>query len=77
MTLREWIKNVDLGIKVKIWGQNNRDPLFEGLASNIPWILIDFPIGPIGIAVYQNDNNLSYPVITIDVIDNIEKEEKI
>ena len=78
MALREWIKNIDLKINVKIYGQDDRKPLFEGLASEISWVLIDLPIKkPINISTYVDNNNAIRPIITIDVIDDIENEEEI
>ena len=81
MTLKEWIKKVDLVIDVKIWGQDDETPLFEGSAFDIPWTIIDFQIGrtdnsteePIYICTYKDKNNIELPIIVINVI---EKEEE-
>lgn len=78
MTLKEWLKKIDLVIDVKIWGKDNEIPLFEGAAFDIPWTIVDFSIGrmensteePIYICTYKN--NVTLPMIVINVI---EKEE--
>jgi hypothetical protein len=77
MTLKEWLKPMDLVFEVSIWG-SDEEPLFEGPAFNIPWTIVDYKIGridkqdkreePIYIAV----NNVHLPKIVINVID---KEE--
>ena len=80
MTLKQWLKKIDLVIDVKIWGQDYDIPLFEGLAFDIPWTIVDFQIGrtdsskeePIYICTYKNENNITLPMIVINVI---EKEE--
>lgn len=80
MTLKEWLKKIDLIIDVKIWGQDDETPLFEGAAFNIPWTIIDYQIGrmddsieePIYIGIYKNKNNVKLPIIIINVI---EKEQ--
>lgn len=77
MTLKEWLKKIDLIIDVKIWGQDNEIPLFEGAAFNIPWTIVDFQIGrmddsaeePIYICTYKNKNNVELPMIVINVIE--------
>lgn len=77
MTLREWLKEIDLIIDVKIWGQDNEIPLFEGAAFDIPWTIVDFQIGrmedsteePIYICTYENKNNTIRPMIVINVIE--------
>lgn len=80
MTLKEWLKKIDLVIDVKIWGQDDKIPLFEGSAFDIPWTIIDFRLGrmdgltapPIYICTYKNERNVTLPIIVINVI---EKEE--
>jgi hypothetical protein len=80
MTLKEWLKKIDLVIDVKIWGQDDEIPLFEGSAFDIPWTIIDFQLGrmddltapPIYICTYKNERNVTLPIIVINVI---EKEE--
>lgn len=77
MTLKEWLKKIDLVIDVKIWGQNGQIPLFEGAAFDIPWTIIDFQIGrmdssteePIYISTYKNEKNVTLPIIVINVIE--------
>ena len=80
MTLKQWLKKIDLVIDVKIWGKDDEIPLFEGAASDIPWTIIDFQLGrmdgltapPIYICTYKNERNVTLPIIVINVI---EKEE--
>lgn len=80
MTLKEWLKKIDLVIDVKIWGQDDEIPLFEGAAFNIPWTIVDFSIGrindsteePIYICTYKNKNNVVLPIIIINVIEKKE-----
>ena len=77
MTLREWLEKIDLVVDVKIWGQDNEIPLFEGAAFDIPWTIVDFQIGrmedsteePIYICTYENKNNVIHPMIVINVIE--------
>ncbi len=77
MTLREWLEKIDLVVDVKIWGQDNEIPLFEGAAFDIPWTIVDFQIGrmedsteePIYICTYENKNNVIRPMIVINVIE--------
>lgn len=80
MTLKEWLKKIDLVIDVKIWGKDDKEPLFEGTAFDIPWTIVDFQLGrmdnfkasPIYICTYKNEKNVTLPMIVINVI---EKEE--
>lgn len=80
MTLKEWLKKIDLVIDVRIWGQNDKIPLFEGAAFDIPWTIIDFPIGrtdditapPIWICTYKNEKNVTLPIIIINVVETKE-----
>ena len=46
MTLKEWLKKIDLVIDVKIWGQDDEIPLFEGSAFDIPWTIIVLQLRP-------------------------------
>lgn len=80
MTLKEWLKKIDLIVDVEIWGQDDKIPLFKGAAFDIPWTIVDFQLGrmdnfkasPIYICTYKNEKNVTLPIITINVI---EKEE--
>ncbi len=80
MTLKEWLEKIDLVIDVRIWGQNDKIPLFEGAAFDIPWTIIDFPIGrtddittpPIDICTYKNEKNVTLPIIVINVVETKE-----
>ena len=83
MTLKEWLKSMDLVFDVAIWGSDNEEPLFEGPAFNIPWTIVDYKIGrtdkqdkreePIYVTIYKNEYNVHLPKIIINVID---KEEE-
>ena len=84
MTLKEWLKPMDLIFDVTIWGKNDEEPLFEGPAFNIPWTIVDYKIGrtnkqdkeePIFITTYTNEYKVKLPKIIINVIENDNKEE--
>ena len=82
MTLKEWLKPMDLIFDVVIWGSDNKEPIFEGPAFNIPWTIVDYKIRqvkrereeePIYITTYKNEYNVHLPKIIVNVID---KEEE-
>ena len=84
MTLKEWLKPMDLVFDVAIWGSDDEEPLFEGSAFNIPWTIVDYKIGrvnkqdkqePIYVTIYKNEYNVHLPKIIINVIDKEEEEE--
>lgn len=81
MTLREWIVQVDPIIDVIIFGIEE-EPLFKGAAYDIPWTLVDYPIGrnddlneyPIFITPEKNEYGVSLPIITINIKDNVRND---
>lgn len=79
MTLKEWLKPMDLVFDVVIWGSDDKEPLFEGPAFNIPWTIVDYKIGRVNKQdkkeepIWVNEYNVHLPKIIINVI---EKEEE-
>lgn len=79
MKLKNWIKQVDSLSKVKIWGLDDKAPLFEGWIDEIPWTIVDYEIGrmnttniidePIYISIYTNEYGAIMPLIVINVIE--------
>ena len=78
MKLKTWIKQIDPIVDVVIWGDSSTEPLFEGSMLNIPWHLVDLPIGrknkadtdePIYISIDKNEFGIEQPTITINVIE--------
>ena len=79
MKLKNWIKQVDSLNKVKIWGFDEKKPLFEGWVDEIPWTIINYKIGrmnttniidePIYISIYTNEHGATMPLIVINVIE--------
>ena len=79
MTLKEWLKPMDLTFEVQIWGKD-KESLFEGYAFEIPWTLVDYQLGrpdggdkePIFITSYKNENGAILSKVTINIIDSEE-----
>ena len=79
MKLKNWIKQVDSLNKVKIWGFDEKKPLFEGWVDEIPWTIINYKIGrmnttniidePVYISIYTNEHGATMPLIVINVIE--------
>lgn len=77
MILKDWLKQIDPIVDVKIWGVDD-EPLFEGSALDISWTLVDYPIGriedngeePIYFSTYQNKYGTTLPIIIINIINN-------
>lgn len=83
MTLKNWLKNMNLIFDVTIWGEDDEEPLYEGDALDIPWTIIDYPIGrmnddkekPIWFCLYKNKYGVNLPKVVINVIENDKKDE--
>jgi hypothetical protein len=83
MILKNWLKNMDLIFDVTIWGKDDEEPLYEGEAFNIPWTIVDYPIGrmnndkeePIYICLHKNKYGVNLPKVVINVIENDKKDE--
>ena len=80
MTLKNWMKYIDPIINVEIYGSDQL--LYEGPMFDIPWTLVDYPIGrdedtkedfneePIFICQKTNEYNVTLPYIVINIKDN-------
>lgn len=45
MKLIDWLKVTDImGLKVVVWGDNDRTPLFEGSSMDIPWYIAEMKL---------------------------------
>ena len=85
MTLKNWLKDMDLIFDVTIWEKDDEEPLYEGEAFNIPWTIVDYPIGrendkekPIYIYLHKNKYGVNLPKVVINVIetdDSFEEDE--
>lgn len=74
MKFKKWLKAVDPITDVRIYTQEEEEPVFEGSMSDIPWYLLDYSIGtesnekPIYIITYRNEHKIELPMIVINLI---------